>query len=340
MISQYMRSCSLSGVQQGSLAAAATAALFPLISQPWCTQWPAQQQHKGYSSQNGQCTQQAVTSSLPASPGDDGLSVTDLPPYIILLRHGESAGLENLQEELQIPNHRVPLSAQGVQQSFAAGQHVHELLHDAHDHHQQQQQQHNGYSVSSCSSSSRASSKVFMYTSPFLRCIQTAQHVVRALKDQQLVGFKEEVQLREQDWGNFQAPGQQTRNYEERLKYGRFFFRFPEGESAADVYDRMTMFQDHFVRDIACKRFADGTSVMMVTHGLALRLFLMRWLHWTVDEFLQVHNPPTAAPVVLVRECPELPEPGEPVPQAFALLLKPSRLATGSHTTRWQCYAV
>lgn len=26
----------------------------------------------------------------------------------------------------------------------------------------------------------------------------------------------------------------------------------------------------------------------MVTHGLALRLFLMRWLHWTVDEFLQV----------------------------------------------------
>jgi broad specificity phosphatase PhoE len=49
------------------------------------------------------------------------------------------------------------------------------------------------------------------------------------------------VQLREQDWGNFQAPGQQTRNYEERLKYGRFFFRFPEGESAADVYDRMTM---------------------------------------------------------------------------------------------------
>jgi broad specificity phosphatase PhoE len=28
--------------------------------------------------------------------------------------------------------------------------------------------------------------------------------------------------------------------------------------------------------------------VMMVTHGLALRLFLMRWLHWTVDEFLQV----------------------------------------------------
>jgi broad specificity phosphatase PhoE len=100
----------------------------------------------------------------------------------------QSAGLENLQEELQIPNHRVPLSANGVQQSFAAGELVHELLHDAHDHHQQQQHQQNGHSASSCSSSSssRASSKVFMYTSPFLRCIQTAQHVVRALKDEQV----------------------------------------------------------------------------------------------------------------------------------------------------------
>lgn len=25
-----------------------------------------------------------------------------------------------------------------------------------------------------------------------------------------------------------------------RLRYGRFFYRFPEGESAADVYDRIT----------------------------------------------------------------------------------------------------
>lgn len=35
-----------------------------------------------------------------------------------------------------------------------------------------------------------------------------------------------------------------------------------------------------------CCRFAGNTSVMLVTHGLALRLFLMRWLHWSVDDFL------------------------------------------------------
>jgi hypothetical protein len=100
----------------------------------------------------------------------------------------------------------------------------------------------------------------------------------------QLLGYQEESQLREQDWGNQQGPGAQAKNYDDRLRYGRFFYRFPEGESAADVYDRLTLcvsrgaaedwclsfwlmsccpahpharrFQDHLVRDIACKRCA------------------------------------------------------------------------------------
>ena len=29
----------------------------------------------------------------------------------------------------------------------------------------------------------------------------------------------------------------------ERLRFGRFFYRFPNGESGADVYDRMTIFE-------------------------------------------------------------------------------------------------
>ena len=40
----------------------------------------------------------------------------------------------------------------------------------------------------------------------------------------------------------------------ERLRFGRFFYRFPNGESGADVYDRMTIFEDHMVRDINAGR--------------------------------------------------------------------------------------
>lgn len=60
--------------------------------------------------------------------------------------------------------------------------------------------------------------------------------------------------------------------------------RFPNGESGADVYDRITVFQDHLVRDINAGRFANNTSLVLVTHGLALRIFLMRWFHWSVDQ--------------------------------------------------------
>lgn len=32
-------------------------------------------------------------------------------------------------------------------------------------------------------------------------------------------------------------------------------------------------------------------SLLLVTHGLTLRIFLMRWFHWSVEDFLQVYNP-------------------------------------------------
>lgn len=47
-------------------------------------------------------------------------------------------------------------------------------------------------------------------------------------------------------------------------------------------------------RDINAGRYNNGTSLVLVTHGLALRVFLMRWFHWTVDQFLEVFNPPNA----------------------------------------------
>lgn len=62
----------------------------------------------------------------------------------------------------------------------------------------------------------------------------------------------------------------------ERLRFGRFWYRFPHGESGADVYDRMTIFEDHMIRDINAGRFSNNTSLVLVTHGLALRIFLMR----------------------------------------------------------------
>lgn len=43
----------------------------------------------------------------------------------------------------------------------------------------------------------------------------------------------------------------------------------------------MTLFQDHLIRDMEAGRYGQGASLLLVTHGLAARIFLQRWFHWT-----------------------------------------------------------
>ena len=100
---------------------------------------------------------------------------------------------------------------------------------------------------------------------------------------------------------DFQDSTALVREKAEREAYGRFFYRFPNGESGADVYDRLTVFEDHLVRDIDAGRFPEGTQLVLVTHGLALRVFLARWFHWTTAEYESVYNPPNCTPLVMER---------------------------------------
>eukprot|EP01018_Ginkgo_biloba_P020183 Gb_23077 [translate_table: standard] len=81
-----------------------------------------------------------------------------------------------------------------------------------------------------------------------------------------------------------------------RLRYGRFFYRFPNGESAADVYDRITGFRETLRADIDIGRFqppgarSKHMNLILVSHGLTLRVFLMRWYKWTVEQFEGLYN--------------------------------------------------
>eukprot|EP00208_Stichococcus_sp_RCC1054_P002445 CAMPEP_0206143802 /NCGR_PEP_ID=MMETSP1473-20131121/21850_1 /ASSEMBLY_ACC=CAM_ASM_001109 /TAXON_ID=1461547 /ORGANISM="Stichococcus sp, Strain RCC1054" /LENGTH=483 /DNA_ID=CAMNT_0053539373 /DNA_START=173 /DNA_END=1621 /DNA_ORIENTATION=+ len=201
-----------------------------------------------------------------------------LPRKIILVRHAESEGNVDNYAYTYVPDMQVPLTERGKQQAARAGDRIREVM-DA----------------------DQAPYSLFFYTSPYKRSKQTYEEITKAFDPKRLVGSQEEVQLREQDFGNFQDMEGKEREKTERLRFGRFFYRFPNGESGADVYDRMTIFEDHLVRDINAGRYSKNTSLVLVTHGLALRIFLMRWFHWTVDQFLEVYNPPNAEPLVLER---------------------------------------
>jgi len=74
----------------------------------------------------------------------------------------------------------------------------------------------------------------------------------------------------------------------DRRTLGSFYYRFPTGESGADVCERVATFIDSLHRNFQEKKKA--RNVILVTHGLTCRLFLMKWFHWDVDVFHNLYN--------------------------------------------------
>ena len=230
-----------------------------------------------------------------------------LPRRIVLVRHAESEGNVDSHAYTYMPDPQVPLTQRGLDQAAEAGRAIREMFDEDYDEgYFSNSSNSNSFSSSPIVSSaikpsSKANYRLHFYMSPYKRSRQTCEAIASAFPRGVVTRIQEDVQLREQDFGNFQDAAGKEREKAERLRFGRFFYRFPNGESGADVYDRMTLFEDHLVRDINAGRFSAGTSLVLVTHGLALRIFLMRWFHWTVADFLECYNPPNAAPVVLER---------------------------------------
>jgi hypothetical protein len=75
----------------------------------------------------------------------------------------------------------------------------------------------------------------------------------------------------------------------------------PSGESGADVSDRVSSFLESLHRAFRRTTFDPATNVILVTHGLTLRLFLMRFMYWSPELFERTKNPHNAAFVVLER---------------------------------------
>lgn len=100
----------------------------------------------------------------------------------------------------------------------------------------------------------------------------------------------EEPRLREQSFGNFQDLRYGRKYLAERHRYGSFFYKFPNGECAADVYDRCSTFNYELQQRLATLSDPEGTVVVIVAHGISGRIFLMTLLHWSYEVFENVRN--------------------------------------------------
>ncbi|KAG1360869.1 phosphoglycerate mutase-like protein AT74H [Cocos nucifera] len=196
------------------------------------------------------------------------------PRRIILVRHGESEGNVDESVYTRVPDPRIGLTARGWQEAKACGVRIRDIV----------------------SGDGADDWKVYFYVSPYRRTLETLRGIGLAFKPSRIAGVREEPRLREQDFGNFQDREKMRIEKDIRLRYGRFFYRFPNGESAADVYDRITGFRETLRADIDIGRFqppgeqSPNMNIVIVSHGLTLRVFLMRWYKWTVEQYEGLHN--------------------------------------------------
>lgn len=144
----------------------------------------------------------------------------------------------------------------------------------------------------------RPDDTLHFFTSPYRRTRETTEGILNALTTniptpspfpRNTIKVYEEPRLREQDFGNFQ-PGstEMSRMWQERANYGHFFYRIPNGESAADAYDRISGFNESLWRSFGEADFA--SVCVLVTHGLMTRVFLMKWYHFSVEYFEDLRN--------------------------------------------------
>lgn len=193
----------------------------------------------------------------------------------MLVRHGESEGNCDKTVNTHTPNHKVCLTEQGHSQAQQAGLVLREFL--------SQFEEQPG----------RNSKSILFYTSPYKRARQTCADIIDGIKDLKGVEYeiKEEARMREQDFGNFQStPEEMEETWEERAHYGHFFFRIPHGESAADVYDRIASFNETLFRQFQQESFPN--VLVLVTHGIWARVFLMKWFRWSYEDFESLRNIP------------------------------------------------
>ena len=195
-----------------------------------------------------------------------------IPKRIILVRHGESEANVDPTVYARVPDWRIALTEQGVAQAREAGREISGLIGDG------------AFGV---------------FSSPYVRTEQTKNAMLEGIGREPVFDYQDPT-LREQEYGNMPPTDENEANRAFRKKFGYFFYRFPNGESCADVYDRMALFLDTLYRRF--DRSNCPENIIIVSHGTAIKCFLARWYHWSVERFESIGQLPNCHVSVMEAE--------------------------------------
>ncbi|CAH0515727.1 unnamed protein product [Peronospora belbahrii] len=183
------------------------------------------------------------------------------PKRLILVRHGESEG--NIDPLLygRVPDNAIHLTELGYEQAIAVGESIRQIV---------------------------GKETMRFIVSPYVRTIETFCGIRKAWGIQgKVIPWTEEPRIREQDFGNFQEPMKMRECKAQRRRFGCFFYRFPSGESPADVYDRVSSFLESLYRMFDK---SSEENYVLVTHGVAIRVILMRYFKYRISDFERLEN--------------------------------------------------
>lgn len=229
---------------------------------------------------------------------------------VIWMRHGESEGNVDPLAYSKVGDPLIQLTEKGKEQARLAGKRIADRMWKRFE------ERHGGflskYVIPKIFTDCATSPTVMVYVSPYLRTRQTAREVLDVLQKENVVieSVKEDARIREREFcGSFQPESGVNRN--EENTYSRFFWRPANGgESCSDVYDRVCQFYDTLWRDLIRTRLfytsdhnpVSDHTVLIVSHGLTMRVGLMRWLHWSPERFTRSRNPPNCGEAVLMYD--------------------------------------
>ncbi|CAF1391269.1 unnamed protein product [Adineta steineri] len=181
------------------------------------------------------------------------------PKRIFLIRHGESQANVDTTLSARMADSRIELTERGHQQATEAGEKLRSII--------------------------GKEESMYVYMSPYRRSKQTWTNIKKAFSPSQILTEREDPRIREQEFGNITDLQKRPHELEDQDRLGHFFYRFSCGESGADVYDRASLFLDTLFREMDNGHHDPTQNIVIVSHGLFMRLFLMRYYRWNVEDF-------------------------------------------------------
>jgi len=183
---------------------------------------------------------------------------------IKLIKHGESELYSENLSPNKIKGADISLTPNGIQQALDTGTTISSYMKNS-----------------------------LIYCCPYKRTRQTLQYILKGADiDPDSISTYEDPRLRDIDLG-YQDTKEQLPL---RRLHGWFYYRFEGGESPADCYDRTSSFLESMMREV--KR-SGKENILIICHGMTLRCFVARFLHLSVEQFEDMHNPDDCGTVTI-----------------------------------------